>query len=289
MAAADSPWLTAAVQSAATPALVTVRANPSGMNPGVYSGHLQVFVPGGSPVTVQASLVVNPALPALNLDGIVNAASFAPALAPGSLFTIFASNLSAASVASAGAPWATSWNGISVKINGIPAPLAYVSPTQINAQVPFETAPGSAQLTIESSGTTAGPTPMTIQSAAPGIFMQTGGRAAALNQDGSLNLPANPAPAGSFISVYITGQGQLDPPVASGAAAPLSQLSNTVAQTTATIGGVPAAVSFSGLAPGWIGLGQVNLQVPNLPAGDQPVVVTIGGVTSNAAVVTVTR
>jgi uncharacterized protein (TIGR03437 family) len=176
-----------------------------------------------------------------------------------------------------------------VKINGMAAPLDYVSPTQINAQVPYEIAPGTAQLTIESNGTTAGPAGLTIQSATPGIFGDAGGRAAAINQDGTVNLPGNPAPAGSFISVYLTGQGQVDRLVASGAAAPIGPISNTLAQTTATIGGVPAPVSFSGLAPGWVGLGQVNLQVPNLPAGDQPVIVTIGGVASNSAVVTVTR
>jgi uncharacterized protein (TIGR03437 family) len=287
--ASDSPWLTTDVQSAATPALIAVRANPSAMSPGVYSGSLNVFVPGNGPIAVQASMVVNPALPSLNPAGIVNAASFRNGLAPGSLFTIFAANLSAGSLISAGAPWATSWNGIAVKINGIAAPLDYVSPTQINAQVPYEIAPGTAQLTIESNGTTAGPAGLTIQSATPGIFGDAGGRAAAINQDGTVNLPGNPAPAGSFISVYLTGQGQVDRLVASGAAAPIGPISNTLAQTTATIGGVPAPVSFSGLAPGWVGLGQVNLQVPNLPAGDQPVIVTIGGVASNSAVVTVTR
>jgi adhesin/invasin len=125
---------------------------------------------------------------------------------------------------------------------------------------------------------------------APGIFTDAAGRrAAALNQDGTLNSPANPAAAGSYISVYLTGQGLLDLPVPTGAAAPLGQFSNTVALTTATIGAVSAPVSFSGLAPGWVGLGQVNLLVPTLSPGDQSVIVTIGGVASNSAVVSVTR
>ena len=266
-----------------------MRANPAGLSPGVYSGSLDIFAPGSSPVTVPVALVVNPALPSLASAGIVNAASFQTGLAPGSLFTIFASNLSGGTTTAASAPWATSWNGISVKINGIAAPLGYVSPTQINAQVPFEVAPGTAQLTITSNGTTAGPVALTIQSASPGVFMYAGGRAPAINQDGTLNLPGNPASVGSYISVYITGQGLVDQPVVTGAAAPIRTVSNTVAQTTATIGGVPATVSFSGLAPGYVGLGQVNLLVPNLPAGDQPVIVTIGGVASNPATITVTK
>jgi uncharacterized protein (TIGR03437 family) len=119
--------------------------------------------------------------------------------------------------------------------------------------------------------------------------MYAGGRAPAINQDGTLNLATNPAAAGSFVSVYLTGQGLVDRPVASGAAAPIGTLSNTLAKTTATIGGVPATVSFSGLAPGLVGLGQVNLLVPNLPAGDQQVIVTIGGVASNPAMIAVTK
>ena len=219
----------------------------------------------------------------------MNGASFQKGLAPGSLFTIFANNLSGGTTTAASAPWATSWNGISVKINGIAAPLGYVSPTQINAQVPFEVVPGPAQLTITSNGTSAGPVGLTIQSAAPGIFVFGSDRAPAINQDGTLNLSTNPAPVGSYISIYLTGQGMVDQPVATGTAAPIRTVANTLAQTTATIGGVPASVAFSGLAPGYVGLGQVNLLVPNLLAGDQQVIVTIGGVASNQATITVTQ
>ena len=81
----------------------------------------------------------------------------------------------------------------------------------------------------------------------------------------------------------------VDQPVATGTAAPIRTVANTLAQTTATIGGVPASVAFSGLAPGYVGLGQVNLLVPNLLAGDQQVIVTIGGVASNQATITVTQ
>jgi uncharacterized protein (TIGR03437 family) len=255
----------------------------------VYTGNLNIRALGNNPILVQVTLVVNPALPSLTPAGIVNAASDQPGLAPGSLFTVFAGNLSAGTMAAATGPWATSWNGISVKINGIAAPLALVSPTQINAQVPFEIAPGPTALTIESNGTAAGPVGLTIQSASPGIFVDGASRAAATNQDGTLNLAGNPAPAGSFISVYLTGQGLVDPTLGSGAAAPLDVLLNTVAQTTATIGGVPATVSFSGLAPGFVGLCQVNLLVPDLPAGDQPVIVTIAGVASNPGIIAVSK
>jgi len=282
----DSPWLTTNVASATAPASIAVQADPSGMSPGVYHGNLTIATAGASPIPIAATLVVNPALPRVTPGGIVNAASYQPSVAPGSLFTIFAGGLSADTGAAAGPPWPTSWDGIAVQINGMAVPLAYVSPTQINAQVPYEIAPGAAELTIVSNGTTTPPASLRIQAASPGIFADATGRAAAVNQDGTLNQPGNPAPAGSVISIYLTGQGLVNPPVGTGAAAP-GNLSTTAADTTATVGGLPAAVSFSGLAPGFVGLGQVNLLIPNLPGGDQPVIVMIGGAASNTAIVTV--
>ncbi len=285
--ASDSPWLTTSPQSATTPSPVTVAVNASGMASGTYTGNLSFSAPGISPVSVQVTLVVNPVLPSMDGTSMVNAASFQAALAPGSLFAIFADSLSADTTTAVTAPWATAWDGISVKINGIAAPLAYVSPSQINAQVPYEVAPGTAQLTIESNGTATAPVSLTIQASAPGVFLGAGGRAAALNQDNTPNSPENPASTGNVISVYLTGQGAVDPAVDTGAAAPGVALSSTVATTTATIGDLPSTVEFSGLAPGFVGLAQVNLLVPDLPAGDYPVVVNIGGVASNAGTVSI--
>jgi uncharacterized protein (TIGR03437 family) len=82
--------------------------------------------------------------------------------------------------------------------------------------------------------------------------------------------------------VYLTGQGAVDPPVNDGAAAPALPLSKVIAATTATIDGQPADVLFSGLAPGLVGAGQVNVGVPStLPAGEHELVISIGGVNSN--------
>jgi adhesin/invasin len=285
--ASDSPWLTSDIQAGTTPATITVRADPSGLDPGVYTGILSIQALGNK-LPVQVVLVVNPALPFLDPAGIVNAASDQAGLAPGEMFTLFADNLSAGTLsAAAGGPWPNTWRGISVKINGIGAPLGLVSPSQINAQVPYEIAPGTATLTIQSNGAKSGEVSLAILPASPGIFVDDAGRAAATNQDGTLNQPENPASTGSVISVYLTGQGLVDPPVDTGAVTPLDALRNTVAETTATIGGVPASVSFSGLAPGFVGLCQVNLVVPDGPLGDQPVIVTIGGAASNAAIVTI--
>src|SRR5581483_4030640 len=122
---------------------------------------------------------------------------------------------------------------------------------------------------------------------APGIFSYAGNRAVSLNQDYSVNCPQQPAVASGVITVFGTGQGAVQPPVATGAAALGDPLSLTVLPVTATIGGQPAEVLFAGLAPGFMGTLQLNLRVPNLASGDYPLVVTIGEAQSNAPVVAV--
>ena len=112
-------------------------------------------------------------------------------------------------------------------------------------------------------------------------------RALAQNQDYSLNEARNPARAGSMVIVYMTGQGEVTNPVATGVQAPQSPLSQARLPVTATVGGRSAEVLFAGLTPGYVGLLQVNLRVPELSSGDHPVVVTIGGVASNSALITV--
>jgi uncharacterized protein (TIGR03437 family) len=280
--ASDSSWLTAGIQSGSTPATVSVQASPF-IAPGNYTGNL-ILTAGGNTVSLPVALVVNPS-PAVTSAGAVNSASYQSDLAPGSLFTIFGSL--SGETASLAAPWPNGRDGITVSFDSVAAPLGYVSPTQINAQVPFETAPGAHQVTVTSNGVVYAPFDVTIQPAAPGIFTDTAGHAAVLNQDYSPNQPANPAPAGSYISVYLTGQGAVDQKVATGSAAPSNATIYTVAQTTATIGGSPATVSFSGLAPGYVGLTQVNLLVPSLPSGDYPLAIVIGGWQSNSAIVSI--
>ena len=100
-------------------------------------------------------------------------------------------------------------------------------------------------------------------------------------------MPDNPAPSGSFVTVYLTGQGAVDNLAFTGAAAPSLVPSHTLAPTSATVGPRPATVLFSGLAPRQVGVGQVKLRIPDLAPGDYPVIVTIGGVRSNAGMLSV--
>jgi uncharacterized protein (TIGR03437 family) len=146
------------------------------------------------------------------------------------------------------------------------------------------------QIRILTGGVQSDPVSLNIQATAPGIFTLPGStRAAAQNQDYTLNTMDDPASPGSVMIIYLTGQGLLDNPVATGAAAPDSPLSRPLAEVEATVGGQPAIIFFAGLAPRFVGLMQVNLQIPNVNSGDQPLVITIGGVRSNTALIAIAQ
>ena len=170
-------------------------------------------------------------------------------------------------------------DGTSVTINGVAAPLLYVGSTQINLQVPFETASGNATVVVNSGGRQVASANLTIAPAAPGLFMLEQGRAAVLNQDASVNATTQPAAAASEIAVYLTGLGAVSQSP--------DGLSRVTSAVSATIGGRNAAVAFAGLAPGYSGLYQVNVIVPQLGRGDYPISVTVGGAASNTAIVSV--
>jgi uncharacterized protein (TIGR03437 family) len=225
--------------------------------------------------------------PQIKPEGIANAASFQPAVAPGSLASIFGSNLAGTTGSASAAPLPTTIAGTSVTVNGRPAPLVYVSPTQINFQTPYEISPGTASVVVTAAGSSSPSATVTVSASAPGIFQWASRRAVAQLPDGSLVEPAKPAQPGSVIVVYLTGQGALDKPIASGAAAPANPLSQAALPVSATLGDKSADVLFAGLTPGFVGLLQVNLKVPAVGTGDHPLVITIGGVASNPALVAV--
>ena len=170
-----------------------------------------------------------------------------------------------------------------ISINGLPAPLLGTTGSQINFQIPFEVGPGTATVNLLANGSSVGTASIQVQTAAPGLFTQSDGTAAVLNQDSSVNGAANPAVSGSVIAAYLTGLGSVQPPVATGKSAPLDSLSTTTGGVTATVGGATATVEFAGLAPGYTGLYQVNVLVPQLPSGRTPLQTSVNGVASNAA------
>lgn len=233
---------------------------------------------------------MQPVTPAIAGGGVVNAASFTAQLSPGSLASIFGTNFTGTgynSVAPA-LPLTSSLGGASVSVNGVAAPVLYTNSGQINFQIPWETKPGSATVTVSNSGLASNTVNINVQAAAPGLFFQ-GSHAIVQNSDFSLNGSSNPAKVGGTIIAYITGAGPVSDQPADGVAAGSNPLSTDTSTMTATIGGQSAQVSFAGLAPGFVGLWQANIVVPSgLSQGDVPLVVTVGGQASNSANVSVT-
>jgi len=214
--------------------------------------------------TVSAGTIVNTA--SLSSPGIV---------APGELITIFGAGVGPSTpVTAPSGALPTTLGGTTVTINGAPAPIAYTSALITNIQVPTTVTPGStANLQVIVNGLGGAIVPLSVVGAVPGIYTATatiGGAGAikAVNQDGSLNSKLKPAARGSVISLYVNGLGAVSPAVPAGAVSPGSPLSTVTGGVGAFIGGVPAMVTFSGLAPGLVGVYQVNVQIPmTAPSG----------------------
>ena len=233
-------------------------------------------------VGTQNSLVVFGLLAAPTAPVALNAASYQPGVSPGSIISIFGSGFTTSPAAQAdGYPLPLALAGISVSIGGRPAPLYYASPTQINAQVPVEIPANLQSLVITTRAGAVNGGTVVVQATAPGVFV-------AVNSAGVPLSATNPATAGAAITVYATGIGQVENPTATGNAAPVTPLSRARAAVSATVNNLDAAVTFAGLAPGFAGLGQVNLTLPaKLAPGSYPLVVNVGGVAANTVMVTV--
>lgn len=256
-----------------------------------------IATPGTAAITVVASGLTSntapftidaaPTAPVVTSEGIVNAASHARSIAPGSLISILGSGLAPEAAVPTGMPLRAVLKDVSVEIDGRTAPLLYVGPSQIYAQVPFETHTGSTTLVVRSGALRSAPVSIEVGATAPGVFQDASGHAISQNQDWSINTPAQPALPRQHIIIYMTGLGLLDNPVPTGSAAPREPLSRSLATVEATIGGKPANVSFAGLTPGQVGLFQVNLLVPDVPAGEQTLEIAVGGNASNRTTVSI--
>jgi len=191
--------------------------------------------------------------------GVVNATSYRPgAVAPGELVTVFGSGLGPFDIGrltldTAGVA-ATALAGTRVLFDGVPAPLIYVQPNQINAVVPYAIAVRArTQVQIEAGGMTSEPVEFEVADTAPGIFTidsSGSGQAAALNEDGSLNSVSNPASRGSVVVLYATGAGQTDPAGVDGSLPRRGDaLPKPLREVSVRIGGQTAEVLYAGGAP----------------------------------------
>ena len=240
--------------------------------------------------TFTATALTQPQVPE---GSAVNGASFAHApapVSPGSIISIFGTSLAPETQQATSLPLPTTLGNVTVRINEIPAPLFFVSPGQVNAQVPFAISGTTATITVDNGNLPSASITLGIAPAAPGIFTlsQDGtGPGAVLHPDGSLVSGTSPATVDEVVAIFCTGLGSVTPAVESGQPAPLFPAATTLTTPQVTIGGELAEVVFSGLAPGFIGLYQVNARVPaGLPAGPQPLVIT-SGLSSNSVTLAV--
>lgn len=241
--------------------------------------------------------------PSVAENGVLNGASYAtpgqpgnPA-APGSLVSIFGTELASGLSVADSVPLSTSLSGVTVSFNNTAAPIQFVSPTQVNAQIPWNLPPGpqagAATVVVTRDGRASAPRNFQVAQFSPGIFTLTGngvGLAVAVNSDdgsvaqaaGSVQgIATRPARPGGAIIVYATGLGPVDPAVADGAAS-LDALRRTTTIPTVLIGGREAQVLFSGLAPQFPAVNQLNVVVPEgLPPGQLAVQLRVGGVTTS--------
>jgi uncharacterized protein (TIGR03437 family) len=263
-----------------------------------------------SSITIQPQAVGPP--PSIFTGGVVNNASYAksPApMAPGSIAAIFGTNLNDGSQIPSSnfgedGKLITELGGASVTINGIAVPIFYSFPSQLGVQIPFQlSSESSALVEVSVGGKTSEPRTILLDSTAPGCFTlnQAGtGQGAVLiansdilvaPADSILGRTSRPAQRGEIITIFCTGLGMVEPTVATGAPAGASQ---TPTPATVTIDGLSADVLYSGTAPGFVGLYQINATVPHGAriADDVPLLVTMqseafGFTTSNIATIAV--
>ena len=216
----------------------------------------RLFAPSGGPQagatfsTTHEAFYLPPAVrPAINANGIVNGASFAAAIAPDSLASLFGSGLTPGPQRAVRFPLPVQMNSTQVLVNGRAVPLLFASDSQINFLVPVDTA-SPATVVVRHAGVDSEAVALPLQTVAPGIFTisQDGKGQGAVLLAGTADLasPARPAAAGDVLEIYFTGLGH--------------SLLTVVPEVT--IGGVRAELLFAGAAPGFSGLNQVNVRVP---------------------------
>src|ERR1019366_4749524 len=210
-------------------------------------------------------------------------------LGPGNIVQIDGAALSSQAVAATSLPLPTIVNGMKVLIGGIQSPLFYVSPGQVNAQIPFELQAGQQyQVIVSANGALTTPQPIQLNAGTPAVLQFTSGLLVAQHQDASLVSTTSPAVPGEYLTLYMSGLGDTDIPVPSGQASPTSPLANVLDVPTLTINGTQVPLLFAGLTPGLVGLYQINIQVPvGLPNGTYNVEVSQDGVPSNTTLLPV--
>lgn len=223
----------------------------------------------------QMESMVGSPQPKMSTGGVVNAATYQPGLVPGSLAVLYGSSMARAGESADTWPLPQTLAGVEVTVNGVAAPLLFVSPLQVNFQVPWNLPEGEAIVDVSVEGQSATPITALVAHVAPGIF------GAAHGTDFSAVNAAKPAVAGEIVSIFATGLGPVKFYPRDGEPASLDTLSPTVEAVTVTLDGALLEVLFAGLAPGQAGEYQVNVRLPaTVTAGDGSLVIRVSGTDS---------
>ncbi len=238
------------------------------------SGHFVAYVSTGPPA----------------LHAVVSSATYGADLtcSPNALASIFGSNFTPGGAEGAsGMPLPVQMQGVSVKADGVELPLLYVSPNQINFQCPDRPSGDRFSITVETATEACAPVDVTEQFATPGVFtLDSSGRGQGtiliantdqIAMQPTSGIPGRPAAPGEYVSIFATGLGPVREPVPPGTASPAGDGSRAIAPVRVLIGDKISEVLYAGLAPGWVGLYQVNARVPDgVPFGDSvPVVIEV--------------
>ena len=207
------------------------------------------------------------------ISSIVSAADGKSPVAPGGLMTVNGSNLSPTNQATSQIPVPTALANSCITVNGQPIPLIFVSPSQVNAQMPFQ-AVGDETVVVHTPGGTSPNFNLIVQPNAPAVFLsgvagpQTNLPTVIRAANGLLATDSNPIQRGDTLIIYVTGLGQTNPSGVTGYPAPSNPFSVPLLQPSVTLGGNNLPVTFAGLAPGEVGVYQINVTVPgNTPTG----------------------
>jgi uncharacterized protein (TIGR03437 family) len=279
-------WLQLSPVTGSGAAQLKLTASSAALVNGVYHATLVIQATNAIPQYIEVPVVlVVGASSATSVGAVTNAASFQSAVAPGALATIWGSGLAPAIQQAGSLPLPLAMQGVSVTVNGVFAPLLYVSPGQVNIQIPYETGAGTAVLGVENNGQAASYS-FQVAASGPGIFNVF------IDPTGAA---VTSAARGGILTLFITGDGDASPPLATGAPPPantsVASLPAPRLPVTVTVGGVAATpFLFIGIPTWSVGVTQINFTVPpDAPLGPQPVVVTVGGVASAPATLTVTQ
>lgn len=225
------------------------------------------------------------------INKIVNAADLSGGIAPGGLITVFGSQLSPVNLATSEIPLPTALADSCLTVNGLPVPILFVSPNQLNAQMPFETV-GNVSMILRTPGGSSDTFNLQVIPNAPSVFHSgvagpnTDIPTVIRNTNGELVTDSDPIHKNDILVIFLTGMGATAPAVPTGMPAPLNPLAVALTKPTVTIGDTQLGLLYFGLAPGEVGVYQINVQVPsNVKSGlDMPLTISQGGFSSSLSV-----